>query len=73
MYVIIVCLSVYVLQLWRRVPGPALWHINMTAMFHHKAISRMKAEDLLLAVNEDGRFLIRDSETFPGAHVLCLL
>ncbi|XP_064614933.1 phosphatidylinositol 3,4,5-trisphosphate 5-phosphatase 1-like [Liolophura sinensis] len=45
----------------------------MTAMFHHKAISRMKAEDLLLAVNEDGRFLIRDSETFPGAHVLCLL
>ncbi|XP_029635939.1 phosphatidylinositol 3,4,5-trisphosphate 5-phosphatase 2A-like isoform X1 [Octopus sinensis] len=41
--------------------------------FLHKGISRLQAEKRLLQNKEDGSFLIRESETVPGAYVLCLL
>ena len=41
--------------------------------FHHGTITRVKADLILTAAKDDGSFLVRKSETVPGAHVLCLL
>ena len=46
---------------------------RMSLSCHHRGISRLKAENLLLESNEDGRFLVRDSETIIGAYTLCVL
>jgi len=39
----------------------------------HCGISRLQAEQLLLAAKQDGSYLIRESETIAGAYTLCLL
>lgn len=39
---------------------------------YHGAISRKDCEDLMGKKNKDGAYLIRDSETFPGALCLCV-
>ncbi|KFO71518.1 SH2 domain-containing protein 1A, partial [Cuculus canorus] len=40
---------------------------------YHGAISREAGEKLLLAAGTDGSYLLRDSETIPGAYCLCVL
>lgn len=45
----------------------------MALNYVHKEISRMEAENLLLAAKEDGSYLVRTSETVPGAFTLCVL
>lgn len=45
----------------------------MSFPWHHPNISRLRAEQLLLSSDKNGAFIIRDSETLPNAHVLCLL
>ncbi|XP_037316389.2 inositol polyphosphate phosphatase-like 1b [Pungitius pungitius] len=44
-----------------------------TAAWYHRDISRVHAEDLLARAGRDGSYLVRDSESVPGAYALCLL
>uniref|UniRef100_A0A7N6BHP1 phosphatidylinositol-3,4,5-trisphosphate 5-phosphatase n=1 Tax=Anabas testudineus TaxID=64144 RepID=A0A7N6BHP1_ANATE len=44
-----------------------------TAAWYHRDISRVHAEDLLARAGKDGSYLVRDSESVPGAYALCLL
>ncbi|TNN50818.1 Phosphatidylinositol 3,4,5-trisphosphate 5-phosphatase 2B [Liparis tanakae] len=44
-----------------------------TAAWYHRDISRVHAEDLLAHAGRDGSYLLRDSESVPGAYALCLL
>jgi len=39
----------------------------------HASISRQKAEELLLNVGIDGSFVVRSSESIPGAFALSVL
>ncbi|KAM9795447.1 inositol polyphosphate phosphatase-like 1b [Neosynchiropus ocellatus] len=43
------------------------------AAWYHRDISRVHAEDLLARAGRDGSYLVRDSESVPGAYALCLL
>ncbi|XP_047440673.1 inositol polyphosphate phosphatase-like 1b [Mugil cephalus] len=43
------------------------------ASWYHRDISRVHAEDLLARAGRDGSYLVRDSESVPGAYALCLL
>ncbi|KAM9740996.1 inositol polyphosphate phosphatase-like 1b isoform 2-T2 [Menidia menidia] len=44
-----------------------------SASWYHRDISRVHAEDLLARAGRDGSYLVRDSESVPGAYALCLL
>uniref|UniRef100_A0A672IE18 phosphatidylinositol-3,4,5-trisphosphate 5-phosphatase n=1 Tax=Salarias fasciatus TaxID=181472 RepID=A0A672IE18_SALFA len=41
-----------------------------TAAWYHRDISRVHAEDLLARAGRDGSYLVRDSESVPGAYAL---
>ncbi|KFQ23687.1 SH2 domain-containing protein 1A, partial [Merops nubicus] len=40
---------------------------------YHGGITREAGERLLLAAGTDGSYLLRDSESIPGAYCLCVL
>ncbi|XP_069748073.1 SH2 domain-containing protein 1A-like [Narcine bancroftii] len=40
---------------------------------YHGNIGRAETEDLLASMGKDGSYLMRDSETVPGAYCLCIL
>ncbi|NXF78618.1 SH21A protein, partial [Sclerurus mexicanus] len=44
-----------------------------TLPIYHGGISREAGEKLLLEAGVDGSYLLRDSETIPGAYCLCVL
>ncbi|XP_061581491.1 inositol polyphosphate phosphatase-like 1b isoform X2 [Cololabis saira] len=44
-----------------------------SASWYHRDISRVHAEELLARAGRDGSYLVRDSESVPGAYALCLL
>ena len=43
------------------------------AQFLHSTVSRLEAEEKLIAALHDGCFLVRQSESIPGAFTLCIL
>ncbi|XP_078258192.1 SH2 domain-containing protein 1A-like [Rhinoraja longicauda] len=46
---------------------------NMRLPVYHARITRAETEDRLASMGKDGSYLIRDSETVPGAYCLCVL
>ncbi|XP_044532220.1 SH2 domain-containing protein 1B [Gracilinanus agilis] len=45
----------------------------MDLPFYHGPLSKQACEKLLLQEKKDGKFLLRDSESVPGALCLCVL
>ncbi|XP_055492435.1 SH2 domain-containing protein 1A-like [Leucoraja erinacea] len=46
---------------------------NMRFPVYHGRITRAETEDRLASMGNDGSYLLRDSETVPGAYCLCVL
>ena len=48
------------------------WQNKMEAHWYHESISRHNAEQKLVDSGKDGSYLVRKSDTVPGAYVLSL-